>query len=507
MGLQVTRRRCLGARHGVVGVLLFSVLVLVVSASADARPMVRVASPDVRIDHGLPCGITSPCVTLSVLTVTVTGDGSGIVASNDGRINCGSTCSSSYDDGTTVVLSATPAAGSTFAGWSGGGCSGTGSCVVLMTAASTVTAEFQALPPAAEITGVTVDPEDHVVVFGFTATGQASEFKCSLMRKGESPRMARCTSPQSYDKLDPGVYEFTVQAVGPDGGKQTPLTRELTVPIEFSDCWGAASRDPEHPCGNRALKDVVVPTPSNALLIPLGFCGGEDKVGPISMCSFGVDPATARGTIALIGDSHAGAFLPAMAYVATHERWQGLAYIHNGCAFSDALMAVGRSYASACHTWSQAVMRWLWQQPEISTLVISGADRRGFTSSAKRGFQKAWQQLPPWIHRIFIIRDVPHEVLGEADCVERALARHRPAGTLCAQPRSTVLTPDSEAAAAVSSSSPRVHLLDFTPFFCDEMRCFPVVGGALVLSDVQHMTREFSLSLGPYLLRSINAIK
>ena len=44
--------------------------------------------------------------------------------------------------GTPVTLTATPAAGSTFTGWSGGGCSGMGTCVVTMTADTTVTAGF-----------------------------------------------------------------------------------------------------------------------------------------------------------------------------------------------------------------------------------------------------------------------------------------------------------------------------------------------------------------------------
>ncbi|MDQ6779247.1 MAG: hypothetical protein M3071_24155 [Actinomycetota bacterium] len=272
-------------------------------------------------------------------------------------------------------------------------------------------------------------------------------------------------------------------------------------------CWGAASRDPEHRCFNPALKDVVEPTPANALLVPLGFCGGPSKIGPISTCSFGVDPATARGTVALIGDSHAAALLPAMNYLAIANGWNGVAYIHNGCAFSDALMRAVSSYQSECHTWAAAVTTLLSQQPQISTVVISGADRRLFVGSAEVGFHQLWQSLPPSIHRIFIIRDVPHQALSEPDCVTRAIAQHQPAGTTCAQPRSTVLSPDAEAAAASSAPPPRVHLLDFTPFFCDDVVCFPVVGGVLVLSDLQHLTRDFSLSLGPYLLRAINATR
>ena len=44
------------------------------------------------------------------LTVNKTGNGSGTVTSNPSGINCGSTCSSSYVDGTEVQLTATPRA-------------------------------------------------------------------------------------------------------------------------------------------------------------------------------------------------------------------------------------------------------------------------------------------------------------------------------------------------------------------------------------------------------------
>jgi hypothetical protein len=76
------------------------------------------------------------------LTVSKAGTGAGTVTSSPAGINCGSTCSHAYDDGTPVSLTASPAAGSNFAGWSGGGCSGTGTCYVSMTANRTVTATF-----------------------------------------------------------------------------------------------------------------------------------------------------------------------------------------------------------------------------------------------------------------------------------------------------------------------------------------------------------------------------
>ncbi len=80
------------------------------------------------------------------LTVNKNGMGSGTVTSSPAGINCGDTCSASFTQGTTVTLTATPASGSVFAGWSGAGCSGTGSCTVTMSAAQSVTATFNTAP-------------------------------------------------------------------------------------------------------------------------------------------------------------------------------------------------------------------------------------------------------------------------------------------------------------------------------------------------------------------------
>ncbi len=83
------------------------------------------------------------------LSVSAAGSGSGAIASDLGSINCTSTdgiasgtCSTSLAGGATVTLTATPASGSTFAGWSGA-CNGANQiCTVVMAAAKSVTASF-----------------------------------------------------------------------------------------------------------------------------------------------------------------------------------------------------------------------------------------------------------------------------------------------------------------------------------------------------------------------------
>jgi hypothetical protein len=85
------------------------------------------------------------------LTVNKSGTGSGTVTSSPVGITCGSACTNRYDAGSVVTLTATPGEGSTFTGWSGGGCSGNGQCVLVMSAAITVIANFYAAGSSSEI--------------------------------------------------------------------------------------------------------------------------------------------------------------------------------------------------------------------------------------------------------------------------------------------------------------------------------------------------------------------
>ena len=76
--------------------------------------------------------------------VTLAGTGDGTVAGTG--ITCPPACDGDYPRGTRVTLTATPAPGSTFAGW-GGACAGTDTCEVTAAPGTAVTATFALAPP------------------------------------------------------------------------------------------------------------------------------------------------------------------------------------------------------------------------------------------------------------------------------------------------------------------------------------------------------------------------
>jgi hypothetical protein len=102
------------------------------------------SASELQADMNTPLGGSTPSSTTYTLTATKSGTGVGTVGSVPAGITCGATCSASFNNGTTVTLTAFPASGSTFTGWSGAGCSGAGDCSVTVTGATSVTATFTA---------------------------------------------------------------------------------------------------------------------------------------------------------------------------------------------------------------------------------------------------------------------------------------------------------------------------------------------------------------------------
>ena len=133
---------------------------------------------------GMPGEVPSPPPppppATQVLTVAGTGDGS--ITSDPSGIDCGTTCSASYPTGTSVVLTARPAAGQVLQAW-GGACTGaSATCSVSMDAARSVTATFTSAPAQAGWTspenvsgpsGPDADPLTRPVLAAVDDNGQA----------------------------------------------------------------------------------------------------------------------------------------------------------------------------------------------------------------------------------------------------------------------------------------------------------------------------------------------
>ena len=77
-----------------------------------------------------------------LLTVNFTGSGSGTVSSSPAGLGCGSTCSTNFPNGTTVILNAVPNSGSVFGNWVGCDSVNGQACTLTLTTNRTVTVTF-----------------------------------------------------------------------------------------------------------------------------------------------------------------------------------------------------------------------------------------------------------------------------------------------------------------------------------------------------------------------------
>jgi hypothetical protein len=280
-------------------------------------------------------------------------------------------------------------------------------------------------------------------------------------------------------------------------------------------CFGAAARDPaQQPCINPALRLTVMPSPSDAPLVPSSPCQPIRGHSP-EVCAFGVPASHAVETVALVGDSHAVHWRAALDVVARARHWRGLTISMSSCPFTGATRRRPGSGASECKRWTRQAVRWLSRHPRVNTVFVSGSailpivPSHGESEFATKvaGYRAIWNALRPSVRHIVVLRDTPDDPASTMSCVEHAIARRIPAGPACARPRLFALPRDPATVAAAQSSSPRIAVIDLSDFMCDASLCYPVVGGVLVHRDEEHLTRLFSTTLGPFLLRAVNRLK
>jgi hypothetical protein len=279
-------------------------------------------------------------------------------------------------------------------------------------------------------------------------------------------------------------------------GEIEARARLLNVP----HCFGAAARDPSHPCSNPALAKVVTPTPSQALLMPNAPCAPYRLEGLVYPCYFGVAPERASGTIALLGDSHAEHWRAALEVAAQAKHWRGISLSRSGCPYNSAGAKLRTQRDSdACHRWQGQIRRFLGEHREIHTVFVAARASADFARDPAEGARQALRALPKSVRRIYVLRATPETFGAENGCVTGRLRAGRPPASACALRRASKLLPDPQ----VRAAGGRVKVLDFTKYLCDATRCPSVIGGVLVRKDGSHLTRTFSQTLGPFVLRAI----
>jgi hypothetical protein len=278
-------------------------------------------------------------------------------------------------------------------------------------------------------------------------------------------------------------------------------------------CFGAASRATPNRCRRAGLESTVIPKPAVARHGRNAPCTRTQGSDLLNLCEFGAPVSSASAHVVLLGDSHAMNWRAAVAVVAEHEGWHATSIAMAGCPYSTSTRVIPEPLRTQCVERNRQVPEWFAAHPEVHTVFvsqISGAEWMAAPGLSQfetqvRDYIAAWSRLPASVRHIVVIRDAPKALPSTAACIERALARDEAPAGACRMARSRVLDRDAAVAAAARLHSPRVEVADLTRYFCDREWCYPVIGGALVQKDLNHLAAPFMDSLGPYLLRAVES--
>jgi peptidoglycan/LPS O-acetylase OafA/YrhL len=227
-------------------------------------------------------------------------------------------------------------------------------------------------------------------------------------------------------------------------------------------------------------------------------------------CTFGDPPG--RTTVALVGDSKAMQWLPALEQAAATRGWRIVTYGKSSCAFSDAPAALAGAAYPQCDAWNRAVTAALAADPP-DVVVTSGVAASAWTGSGTArqalvdGYASRWSTLADAGVPVVVVGDSP----VSPDDLDVCAARHPTELTRCSFDTASAVARSGlavqrdavAAASAASATGAAVHLLDLTPLICPGEQCPVVIGHVAVHRAGDHVTATYAATLAPQVAAAV----
>ncbi|MCM3500742.1 acyltransferase [Microbacterium sp. P26] len=294
----------------------------------------------------------------------------------------------------------------------------------------------------------------------------------------------------------------------------TPLaTYAIAAPADAGragPCYGAAAMG-DVECAPVDEVPLTAAVSSFSADLPLGEllqCELSTNSKAFQKCDFG--DADAPGPhVALLGDSHATRMAEPIRDLVAEKDGRFSTFLLSGCAAittqtTGSAWGFDAEYAETCRSVSQDMIEQIEQDPSIDVVVMTNRsrlyvsddpDRHPLTADMVAGTIRGFEDAGK---RVIVLADPPERYAvpprgGEsaADCLSRV---DDPSG--CALSRAAAEFADPLRAGGLAAGADVVGLDDL---FCSDTECMSRIGGVVVYSDDNHLTRSFALSLVPQL--------
>jgi peptidoglycan/LPS O-acetylase OafA/YrhL len=278
---------------------------------------------------------------------------------------------------------------------------------------------------------------------------------------------------------------------------------------EGGPCFGAAALDDPGNCESVPY-DRIVPAPVDALAdrsrAYKDVSGGKDCFSYLPVfrsvrCTFGDKNSDTE--VALVGNSHAGQWLPTLERLAEKNGWRVTTYLASQCAAAETAQAFDtRARTDACLAWvdrtTRAVARSKPAAVVYTNRISVGAAGQSFEDSGQLYSDGMESVLRTWDAdglNVLVLRDTPAPSTSVPDC----LAQHPDDVSACDGTRAEWLPEDHSESAVRRVDSSRITFLDLTDHICQAERCSAVTGGVVTYFDGSHLTATFASTLDRYL--------
>lgn len=250
---------------------------------------------------------------------------------------------------------------------------------------------------------------------------------------------------------------------------------------------------------------TIVPAPEDARAeLPEGAegrCKASEGPDPAPRCEFG--PADAERVVALVGDSHAEQYLPALQVVAEQQDVRVVTYLRSSCPFSTAQPTSDTERGGVCLRSNEATTQAILDDTSIDAVITSNRTDVEFVvadgvPAPVDGFVEAWSTLTDAGLPVVVLSDTPQML--EDDATTECVVANADDPTVCARPADEAIPVDLQLEAA---SLADVTLVDTRPWYCAGETCPAVIGSVLVYRDYHHITPAFSRTVAPLLWESV----